>query len=1191
MYLKSIDMYGFKSFAQKMVFKFDEGITAIVGPNGSGKSNIADAVRWVLGEQSAKLLRGAKMQDVIFAGTETRKPLGYCQVDLTIDNHDMKMLIDYSEVTISRRVYRSGESEYSINGVECRLKDVHELFMDTGVGKEGYSIIGQGQIDKILSSKPDDRRELFDEATGIVKFKKRKMVAEKNLEEEKQNLVRINDIVRELHGQQDALKDQALVAKQYLEHKEHLKKYEVNIFINESEKLNQSIDEITEKENISNGQIEDLRAGNEKIKEQYSKLANHIEKLENEIDAKKEIATHFAIDKEKKESSIELVKEQISNLSKNCERIQNLNEELESKKERGQVEKTTYLESLDDIKTSCKEKESVLVEKQGEFEKFGAIILEDEFKIEQIRTNRIERLNEISNVKTKIQRYHTMLENVEARKATLDLRDKNLVETHNSRLIGVNDYQNELDITLINQQKLALKKDDLKGTLAKKEIEISKYEQLVRGKSEQLHTTQSKFKALSEMSDHYEGYSYSIKKIMEIKKSGAVEAKGVMGVVADLIEVNKTYETAIEIALGGSVQNIVTDDETTAKNLIQYLKNNKFGRATFLPIVSVKSKEVFHRPFSKKEVGFIGYASELVNCEKRFSNVIEYLLGRVLVVDNIDHAIGIAKKYNYSLKIVTLSGDLIHPGGSLTGGAHKNGSNQFLSRKNDIENYEKQINIFSKELEDLKKQYILLSDDYTSDKNDIEAITKQEYEVNLKINEISLKLKQLEKEQEQFNEEKKEIKMELDQLYGQEAQIVKATSELDLLLDGTQAENTTDESSVKQLTDEIQDKKNLKDQLAEELTVMRVEVSALKQQLENTVENTTRMSRDLSEINNQISRNKEEIQKSNQDISEKEKAILSFELEMKELEIKLTEAQKEIEVRQANKQKVLEEQQNLYKLREEQNEKVNLLEKDILRLQNTKEKYELQRENQIDYMWNEYELTYNNALYLKDEELGSVANLKKMIMEIKGNIKELGDVNVNAIEEFKSVSERYSFLMDQKEDLLRAEEMLKKVIEELHQQMIEQFKLKFKEISIKFNEVFRELFGGGKAMLEIAVGEDILESGIELIAQPPGKKLQSMNLLSGGEKAFTAIALLFAIQSLKPSPFCVLDEIEAALDDSNVTRFANYLKKLAKNTQFIIITHRRGTMEAADSLYGITMQEKGISTQVSVKLLEDSIED
>lgn len=1189
MYLKSIDMYGFKSFAHKMVFQFDEGITAIVGPNGSGKSNIADAVRWVLGEQSAKMLRGAKMQDVIFAGTETRKPLGYCQVDLTIDNHDMKMLIDYSEVTISRRVYRSGESEYSINGVECRLKDIHELFMDTGVGKEGYSIIGQGQIDKILSSKPEDRRELFDEATGIVKFKKRKMVAEKNLEEEKQNLLRINDIVRELEVQQESLRDQAIVAKQYLDYKENLKKYEVNIFIHESEKINQNIEDIFQKENISNDQISELKQGNEEIKAQYSAHNLEIEKLDQVMDEKKDVHTHLAIEKEKKESNIELVKEQISNLHKNCERIEGLNQELKQKQDRRKLEKANYIESLESLKKDCNEKERILAEKQSEFEQFGKIISDDEFKIEQIQTNRIERLNEISNVKTKIQRYHTMLENVEARKESINSRKNSLVLVHSERENHLTIVKKQMDEAMHSRQELADKKVVTRKAIEEHEQELGKFAQIVREKTTELHTAESKYKALSDMAEHYEGYSYSIKKIMELKKTPSLEYKGIIGVVADLLEVNKTYETAIEIALGGSVQNIVTDDENTAKMLIQYLKNNKYGRATFLPLTSVKNRE-HNKSIHKKEAGFIGYASELVTYDKKFSHVVEYLLGRVAVVDNIDHAIALAKKHHYGVKIVTLAGDLIHPGGSLTGGAHKNGSNQFLSRKRDLEQYENQISIFTKELESIKKNFESLNLEYINYKGELETITSQEHELNLSVNAASIKLKQLEKEQDHYNEEMGDIEVELNQLKSQEEQIRASNSELDVLLEGTEAENTSDESLVKQLTDEIQEKKILKDQLSESLTVMRVDVSALKQQLENTKEHNNRINNDLSEMDASISQNNLEIEKSRVEIEEKEGTILQLLEDVKSLEEKITGVHKEIEKLQETKHNTTVKQQELYQIREEQNDKINLLEKDLLRLQNSREKLELQRDSQIDYMWTEYELTLNNALIYKDETLGSVTTLKKMIADIKGSIKALGDVNVNAIEEFKSVSERYSFLMEQKEDLIRAEEMLKKVISELHEQMISQFKLKFREIAVKFNDVFRELFGGGKAMLEIADSEEILEAGIELIAQPPGKKLQSMNLLSGGEKAFTAIALLFAIQSLKPSPFCVLDEIEAALDDSNVTRFANYLKKLASNTQFIIITHRRGTMEAADSLYGITMQEKGVSTQVSVKLLDTDLD-
>ncbi len=676
---------------------------------------------------------------------------------------------------------------------------------------------------------------------------------------------------------------------------------------------------------------------------------------------------------------------------------------------------------------------------------------------------------------------------------------------------------------------------------------------------------------------------------MELKKSKPVEYKGIMGVVADLIEVQKEYETAIEIALGASVQNIVTDDETTAKNLIQFLKTNQFGRATFLPLTSIKNREQ-HNLLSTKDAGFIGYASELVSADKKFSNVIEYLLGRVVVVDHIDHGIALSKKYNYSLKIVTLAGDLLNPGGSLTGGAFKNQSNQFLSRKRDLEQLEKNSVIYAKELADLKVLFTEVQESFHRDKKEIEGLSNQEYEVNLNINEMALKLKQLEKETLQFNEECIDFDIELEQLLKQENQINQSMQELQLTLQGSQCENNQDESDVKLLSDEIIDKKLQKDLLSEELTKIRVEVSTVKQQYENAKENMNRIDQDLDELKKQVLVNEREMTISQNQITDKEASILLIQSEIKTLEDKLTEVHGKIDALQAQRHQVAEDQHELYRHREEQNERINLLEKDVLRLQNSKDKLEMQRDLQIEYMWNEYELTLIKALEYKDEELGSVANLKKMISEIKGCIKELGDVNVNAIEDYKTVSERFIFLTEQKADLINAEEKLKRVIDELNEQMVSQFKEKFKEISVTFNDVFRELFGGGKAFLELTESDDVLEAGIELIAQPPGKKLQSMRLLSGGEKSFTAIALLFAIQSLRPSPFCVLDEIEAALDDSNVVRFAKYLQKLTANTQFIIITHRRGTMEVADALYGITMQEKGISTQVSVKLIDDILE-
>lgn len=1183
-------MYGFKSFVHKMVFEFDEGITAIVGPNGSGKSNIADAVRWVLGEQSAKLLRGTKMQDVIFAGTETRKPLGYCQVDLTIDNSDLKMSIDYSEVTVSRKVYRSGESEYSINGTECRLKDISELFMDTGVGKEGYSIIGQGQIDKILSSKPDDRRELFDEAAGIVKFKKRKMTAEKNLEEEKQNLIRLNDIIRELQGQEATLKKQSAVAKEYLDLKERLKKYEVNIFINESDKLNESIDEIKKKDIILKDHIDGLREENQGLKLQYNECHQEIEKLELKINEYKEAQTESTLKKGKQENRISLIQEQMTNLHNHCLRMETSNEGLINKLEGVIKERDEYAKKLEELSADYEAKEIVLNKQQNELDSLQQNMMDNEQAIDQIQGNRIERLNEITNVKTKIQRYSTMLENIEERRDVLSIKREASHKEHQKGNLLLQDKQIELKNHFSQQKKADEEKLFLTEEIQNKENELHKLKASVKEKSNELNMIQSRYKALDDIKESYEGYTYSVKKIMELKKAQPKQYQGILGAVADLIKVDEDYETAIEIALGSSVQNIVTDNEETAKGLINYLKTSKLGRATFLPLTGISNKN-FQRTLTKKEVGFIGYASDLVKCKAEFKNIIGYLLGRIVVVDHLENAISLARKYHYSFKIVTLTGDVISPGGSMTGGAFKNKGNQFLARKRELEELNKKSEQVFAEVSEGKSRVIQLDIDLENQKEEMEALKKKEHEISISVNGLNLIIGQLEREHQSFLAQLQDIDSELDQLSKQEIQIKDALKDMNEALDGSELENIDDENKVKLLNEEIQYKKQSIMLLSEQLTNIKVESSAVKQQLESTRANEDRLNQSAKEYEKQIEENLKEIEDGKATIEEREKEKEELEKALENIHIHILDLQEKIEELTKKRFGVSEKQQRIYSLREEKTEELNLLEKDSLRLQNNLEKLEIQKNNQLEYMWDEYELTLNNARIYKDVSLGSSTQIKRAINDLKGSIKSLGDVNVNSIEEYKTVYERYIFLSEQRADLIKAEEQLKSVIEDLNEQMIKQFKVKFKEISAKFNDVFRELFGGGKALLELSEDENILEAGIELIAQPPGKKLQSMRLLSGGEKAFTAIALLFAIQSLKPSPFCILDEIEAALDDVNVVRFAKYLEKLSVNTQFIIITHRRGTMEAADVLYGITMQEKGISTQVSVKLLENELQD
>lgn len=1185
MYLKNIELQGFKSFANKIDLKFEKGITGIVGPNGSGKSNIADAVRWVLGEQSAKQLRGAKMEDVIFAGTENRRPVGYSQVAITIDNHDMKMPIEYKEVTICRRVYRSGESEYSINGASCRLKDINELFLDTGVGKEGYSIIGQGQIDKILSTKPEERRNLFDEAAGIVKYKLRKSNAEKKLEEQKQNIFRVNDIISELEGQKETLYEQAQVAKEYLAYKDRLKNYEVNIFIDEFNDYNEQVSKIEQDEHNINKEIEQVQSEYETIKQRYTQINQELEVLSKKIDEKKDKITSNNLEKERIENSIGILSEQIKAIKDNNERI---NKEIILLKEK-LVSNTSnieqYNQEIDNLTLESESKTIELAQKEQQLKRLNEEIDSKETYIENIKSHIIDRLNDISGVKTKLQRYNTMLENIEERKKLLtEKRDKLLSSKRDLETIT---YENDSELAKVKQELsgISKKKNDIEHRKQTVNVEKSNRDTQLNQQLQQLNTDKSKYNALNEITEHYEGYNYSIRKVMEAKNL-KTEFKGVLGVVADVIKVEKKYELAIETALGASVQNVITEDEQTAKMLINYLKQNKYGRVTFLPLTSIKSRSSHGN--LQNEPGVIGYGSSLVQNEDRYQDIINYLLGRVVIVDHIDNGIKLAKKYKYALKIVTLSGDVLNPGGSLTGGSYKNKGNNFLSRKRDIEQLKKNITLLQSSIKQEKEHLDAIIKEEESLNSEFSDLIQLENDLKLSANTLEFSLKQAQFNLNNSVEEIKDINNEQQELEKQELELQSSIRNLDEELQGSEDKNIVSEEEVREINKLILNKKQEKELLSEQTTNIRISLTSTKQKLNSIKENKERIQIELDQINVQIRDNKEELEQNKGEIEEKEQLINNYRDTVNELVVSQELNKKELATLNEEKDEKANNQISLFDKREEVGNKMNLLEKEVLRLQNSKVKLELKKESLSNYMWDEYELTFNNAKQYK-EELGNVSEMKKEINKIKDKIKKLGDVNVNSIEDYKMVNERYNFLTEQKEDLLEAEEKLKEVIVELNKEMTKQFKEKFNEIKIRFDEVFKELFGGGKGILQLLDEDNVLESGIKIIAQPPGKKLQSMMLLSGGERAFTAIALLFAIQSLKPSPFCVLDEIEAALDDSNVYRFAKYLQKLSEHTQFIVITHRRGTMEAVDSLYGITMQEKGVSTLVSVKLIEEEL--
>ncbi len=1186
MYLKSIEVHGFKSFANKINFQFHTGITGIVGPNGSGKSNVADAVRWVLGEQRIKQLRGASMQDVIFSGTEMRKPLGYAYVAITLDNSDHQLAIDYDEVTVSRRLYRSGESEYMINGTICRLKDVNELFYDTGIGKEGYSIIGQGQIDKILSGKPEERRELFDEAAGIVKFKRRKYAAQKKLEDEQQNLVRVKDILAELEKQVGPLEKQSETAKVYLKKKEELKTLDVNMFLLENNRLREQLQGVEEKYNIASGDLEETNARYEGIKEEYENIQNEIESLDEKIENARNNLSDTGLMRGKLEGEINVLKEQIRSAEGNKEhlnsRLQNVQHEIDLKN----VDKDGILADKKEIDEQVAQIQSARDAAGQKLEEVQKKIEELNNSIEAGKNTIIDALNQRATIKSQMGRFDTMMEQVNIRKAELTSRLVRAKSDEAEQEEQIKQLQEQFESINVVIRELNDKQTLLEEQLSGMRTALSDKDQKLRDMQVVYHQEKAKLESLANLTERYEGYGGSVKRVMEQKENNP----GIIGVVADIIKVEPKYETAIETALGGNIQNIVTDDEETAKKMIGFLKKNKGGRATFLPLTSIKNPQEFKTPEVLSEKGVIDMADALVKIDKKYKDVAKAMLGRIVVVDNVDNAVKIARKFDYGIRMVTLEGELLVPGGAISGGAFKNNSN-LLGRRREMEELEAKV---KKQLADIDA----LLDDIERTKEE-----RNKMRVELEETKATLQDKFIEQNTARLNvmqaeERKSETEAGFGELKSEEQEIEKQIREIEEgkeailkeLSDSEQLEKNVD-AQIREFQTELDEKRREESEQTAQTSEWDVEVEKMLQKQEFHQQNVDRIdgeilrfTKELEEIKEGILNNDTEMEQKKNSIEEIEKTIAASHETQSDTEIKLKE---DI----TRREELNTKQKNFFTTREEMAERMTALDKEVYRLNAQKEKLEDSIEYQINYMWDEYEITLSDAATLRNEEMTDLPAMKKEISSLKEQIKKLGDVNVNAIEDYKNLMERYTFLKTQHDDLVEAEKTLENIIEELDTAMRKQFKEKFAEISSEFDKVFKELFGGGKGTLELMEDEDILEAGIRIIAQPPGKKLQNMMQLSGGEKALAAISLLFAIQNLKPSPFCLLDEIEAALDDNNVTRFAKYLHKLTKHTQFIVITHRRGTMEKADRLYGITMQEKGVSTLVSVNLIDKELDD
>lgn len=1184
MYLKSIEIHGFKSFANKIVLQFHNGITGIVGPNGSGKSNVADAVRWVLGEQRIKQLRGASMQDVIFSGTELRKPMGYAYVAITFDNSDHHMAIDYDEVTVARRIYRSGESEYLLNGTPCRLKDVNELFYDTGIGKEGYSIIGQGQIDKILSGKPEERRELFDEAAGIVKFKKRKVAAQKKLEDEKQNLVRVNDILSELEKQVGPLEKQSEKAKIYLKKKEELKTLDVNLFLLENLHLQEQLSAVTGKYRIAGDDLAETSKRYEQIREEYEKVQEEIEQLDATIEQERNTITDTSVMRGKLEGEINVLKEQIKSAQSNEEHFLSRQQAIQKEIDDRKLDKEGILKDKSVIDEQVAEIEKTRNEAKEKLLTVQKAIEELNNEIESGKNTIIDALNARATIKSKLGRYDSMTEQINIRKSELTSRILRVKSDEAQQEAVIKSLEEEFEN--INEQIRALNdsQQSKEEKLALIREELSKKDQLLRDTQVNYHQEKSKLEALTNLTERYEGYGGSVKKVMERKE----QEKGIVGVVADIIKVDKKYETAIETALGGNIQNIVTDDEETAKRMIRFLKDTRSGRATFLPLTSITKPQEFKNPESLKEKGVIGMADELVHIDAKYKNVAKAMLGRIVVVDNVDNAVKIARKFDYGIRMVTLEGELLVPGGAISGGAFKNNSN-LLGRRREIEELNEKVKKYLKQvdelLEDIEKTKQERNQLRLSLEEDKAALQKKFIEQNT----ARLNVIKAEERKNEASEGSVELKNEEREIETQIQEINRSKQEIQQeLLDSEQLEKNV-EQQIKGFTAELEEKRKEESEQSVHVSEWDVEVEKMLQQQNFHQQNVDRIDGEIERLSSELQEVLDSLKESTESVELKRNSITEIEKTIEASHTTKSDTETKLKDDIAHKEELSAKQKNFFTDRESLAEKMTGLDKEVYRLNSQKERIQENIENQINYMWDEYEITLSDASSMRDETMTDLSAMKKETGSLKDQIKKLGDVNVNAIEDYKNLMERYTFLKTQHDDLVEAEKTLEGIIVELDTAMRKQFEEKFAEISREFDKVFKELFGGGKGTLELMEDEDILEAGIRIIAQPPGKKLQNMMQLSGGEKALTAIALLFAIQNLKPSPFCLLDEIEAALDENNVTRFAKYLHKLTKNTQFIVITHRRGTMEKADRLYGITMQEKGVSTLVSVNLIDKEL--
>lgn len=1190
MYLKRLDIQGFKSFVDKLYLEFNSGITSIVGPNGSGKSNIADAVRWVLGEQSAKTLRGSKMEDVIFAGTEHRKPVGFAEVSLTIDNSDGGLPVEYSEITVTRRIFRSGESEFFINKSPCRLKDIHGLFLDTGVGREGYSIIGQGRIDEILSTRSEDRRLIFEEASGIMKYKVRKAEAERKLEQTRQNLLRINDIIAELENQLEPLKSQAETAKRFLSLREGLKELEVNVYIENISRYREKLKEFEGQYKTLNDNLESENGRLEAMSENHRKKTEVLKVLDEKLESARQLFYSLEGTLEKCSSEIKLNEEKMNGLVQSNSRLDQEVEEIREKLQGLEGEEGTKRKKVEYLNRQHSDFLLKLEESQKKYDELLATLDESEKQIESLKTLIMDKLDVQSDKRTQLNNVKSHIEALNKRQASIEHEITLVVLEKDREGMKKEDLTESIKEARQNVKASREKLNGLKDDKAAMEQRLSELRKKQTAQNSELQFKSSRHKMLCDMEKNLEGYNRSVREVLNACRQSQVFGAGIYGALAQLIKVEKRHETAVEMALGSSLQNIVTGSEEDAKKAIEYLKEHKLGRATFLPVSSVKGRFIDSDTYTrlKSFKGFYAVASDLVEYDPRYKGVILSLLGRVVAAEDLEAGVGMARSFGHGFRIVTLDGDIINTSGSMTGGSIENRGPGILSRSREISDLKVELDRLSASAAELESEIRALVAGLAENAENIASTEKllKDYELIMVRDESNLS--QVEENIRKASARAEMLRQEKGQLSRQQTETEAEVQKYALELLDIENEIAEARKIVAEFQEKHKEDQTFRNLLHTEITDYRISVNSILESLQSVRESMERITGEKEGLEKGISRKINEKNKNCgelQKLKEKNEGVL---LAIKRHEEERAGKTFEID-RLTEEKKVLEEE--LYELVTKTgdiNKSILLLREELGRIEVKKAKLESEMEAIQNRMWEEYELTYTNALELR-KDIGSVTQAQKRINELKNQVKELGPVNVGAIEEYIKTRERFEFMSAQRNDMEQAAEKLKRVIYEITSIMKRQFLEQFKLINGHFNTVFRELFDGGRAELKLSDEENVLESGIEIVVQPPGKRLQNMMLLSGGERAFTAIALLFAILRLRPTPFCILDEIEAALDDANVYRFSEYLKRYSDNTQFILVTHRKGTMEGSDTLYGVTMQERGISKIVSLKMGEVAV--